>query len=75
MAYFSNGTEGEMYKEQWCERCIHDGHGENACPVWTMHLTYNYDQFENPDVKAILHQLIPRNGIHNEQCSMFVEEK
>lgn len=72
MGYFSNGTEGEMYREKYCERCVHDGHGENNCPVWSLHLLHNYDQNENETLKALLDELIPREGICNQQCRMFI---
>ena len=38
MAYFANGTEGEMYEAKYCRRCI------------------------------------PREGIENLECRMFVEK-
>jgi hypothetical protein len=35
----SNGTEGEMFQEQWCEKCEHDlaarkGGPPYGCLVW-----------------------------------------
>lgn len=68
MGYFSNGTEGEMYKEQWCNRCIHD---DDPCQVWLAHLLKNYDEHDNNE--SILHMLIPRSkdGIGNDKCKMF----
>ena len=74
MAYFSNGTEGELYREQYCDRCVHDGHGENCCEVWGLHLTYNYDRHKNPTLAAVLDTLIPRDGLGNGQCRMFLAE-
>ena len=68
MGYFSNGTEGEIYQEQFCERCIH---GED-CAVLEAHMIYNYDDCNNKE--SILHILIPRDGIHNKQCRMFKEK-
>ena len=32
MGYFSNGTEGMMYEEEYCDKCWHGG--DNACAVW-----------------------------------------
>ena len=68
MGYFSNGTEGEMYQDTYCAKCIH----EKGCPVWGLHLLHNYDECNKPD--SFLHLLIPRSetGLSNEQCSMFV---
>ena len=72
MGYFSNGTEGMAYEEQFCERCIHQGPQEGpGCPVWLLHLLHNYDECNKKD--SFLHVLIPRakSGVGNEQCSMF----
>lgn len=70
MGYFSNGTEGELYQEDYCDRCIH---GQDGCAVWFAHEMYNYDECNNKN--SILHLLIPRSedGLGNEQCRMFVE--
>lgn len=79
MAYFSNGTEGDLYYERWCERCIHQGGcSDPYCPIWELHLIWNYDACEPKtavDVtkKAALEAFIPREGIGNGQCKMFVE--
>jgi hypothetical protein len=69
MGTFSNGTEGEIYREQYCDRCIHG----NDCAVWLAHEIHNYDECNNKD--SILHMLIPlsNDGLGNEQCSMFHE--
>lgn len=71
MAYFSNGTEGMMYEERYCSRCVHNF----DCPVWDAHLLFNYTECNNPE--SILHMLIPRSkdGLSNEQCRMFYEAK
>lgn len=70
MGYFSNGTEGMAYEERWCSRCIHRD-DETGCAVMLAHNLHNYDECNNP--ASILHMLIPRNGIENEQCEMFIE--
>jgi hypothetical protein len=71
MGYFSNGTEGDIYREQYCSRCVHDQN--NDCAVLLAHLLYNYDDCNND--KSILHLLIPRrkDELGNEQCKMFIE--
>jgi len=40
MAYFSNGTEGMDYVDQWCSNCIHDKNDD--CPIWNAHLMFAY---------------------------------
>ena len=71
MGYFSNGTEGMMYEEDFCDRCEH----QDGCAVWFAHSLYNYDECNNE--KSILHLLIPRSkdGLENEQCRMFLEKR
>lgn len=64
MGYFSNGSEGEGYEEQWCSRCLHN----DGCAVWSAHQLHNYEECNKPD--SILHMLIPRD---NGQCRMFVD--
>lgn len=74
MGYFSNGTEGEMYYERYCSRCVHDADPENnPCMVWGAHLIANYEECNKPE--SVLHMLIPRtkNDLGNEQCRMFIE--
>lgn len=73
MGYFSNGSEGDAYEEQYCSRCVHDGgpeYKDGGCAVWLLHLKHNYNECNNKT--SMLHQLIPRDGEgHNEQCRMF----
>jgi len=69
MGYFANGTEGEMYEQQYCSRCIH-AQSENGCTVWFLHMLHNYDECDKPH--SFLHTLIPRGKDYgNEECRMF----
>jgi hypothetical protein len=70
MGYFPNSTEGEMYQEMYCDRCIH---GNGDCAVWLAHELRNYDDCNNP--QSILHMLIPRteDGLENKRCLMFAD--
>ncbi|MCD1645219.1 hypothetical protein [Aurantimonas coralicida] len=70
MGYFSNGTEGMMYEEDFCSKCLHG----DGCPVWDAHMLKNYEECNKPD--SILHMLIPRTegGLGNGQCLMFIDE-
>jgi hypothetical protein len=70
MGYFSNGTEGGMYYEQYCSRCVHNKNED--CPVWDAHLLYSYRDCNDED--SILHMLIPRDGAYNGACRLFVEQ-
>ena len=74
MGYFSNGTEGEIYEAEYCEKCIHYGDEEQGCPIWGAHLCYNYSD-EDTDARNILDMLIPQKEIGNGQCEMFIEKE
>jgi hypothetical protein len=45
----SNGSEGEMFKEQFCYRCKHDDY-DNAvyCPILGASLVYEVDDPQYP---------------------------
>jgi hypothetical protein len=70
MGYFANGTEGEMFEEAWCSRCVHSDYRDGKefgdrdnppCPVWMAHQLYAYqlcNAKEHPG-KVILDILIP----------------
>jgi hypothetical protein len=78
MGYFSNGAEGEMYEEEYCNRCIHgpEQNPDSMCTVWSLHMLLNYELCNAPDNnpgRIALDMLIPRRDIHNEQCTMFHE--
>lgn len=68
MGYFSNGTEGDLYQEQWCMRCRNWGvddlsksSGQPGCPVWDVHLFHSYELCNSKEAgKQILDFLIPR---------------
>jgi hypothetical protein len=70
MGYFSNGTEGDLYEEEYCSKCVH----VDGCAVWTAHMIHNYDECNKPE--SILHLLIPRSkgGSWNDKCAMFFAE-
>lgn len=59
MAYFSNGTEGELYREHYCYKCEHFPRDDESrdCPIWSAHFFYAYSAKD--DAKAILDMLIP----------------
>ena len=72
MAHFSNGTEGMVYEEMYCFRCIHCPDEENGCAVWDAHFLYNGDK----EKQDLLDLLIPmkKDGLQADQCSMFKEK-
>lgn len=72
MGYFSNGTEGMVYEEEYCSKCIHSGNEGNNCPVMLAHILKNYEECNNED--SILNLLIPRDEEgFNKKCLMFIE--
>ena len=70
MGYFSNGTEGALYEESYCENCVHMQ--EFGCPCWEAHQMWNYEYCNDKD--SLLHKMIPR-GDHGEnlQCIFYVK--
>lgn len=79
MGYFSNGTEGEQYESDFCQRCVHRGNDEDGgCIVWLAHILYSYEECNSTsNAKHMLDLLIPRtkDGLGNEQCRMFHLDK
>lgn len=76
MGYFSNGSEGEYYFEEWCDKCAHmpEDPKDGSCPVWDLHLMSNYQECNKKD--SYLHILIPRSKDGgNEKCTMFIERQ
>jgi len=69
MGYFPNGSAGMDYESRYCEECVH----YEGCAVWLAHMIHNYDECNNK--KSILHILIPRDGIHNDKCTMFFRKE
>jgi len=67
VGYFSNGSEGAQYQAEFCENCVHDDHQD--CPIWALHLIYNGNEEMEQNV---LNPLIPRDGIWNAQCKLYV---
>lgn len=71
MGYFSNGSEGDLYRARYCDRCLHGQETDGKlCAVWDAHLLYCYGA--TAQQAAVLDELIPRNGISNGECRMFV---
>lgn len=71
MGYFPNGTSSIDYQERYCVRCVHGQdkeYGPVACPVMWLHFEHNYEDAW----KDMLNELIPREGICNLECKMFV---
>jgi hypothetical protein len=71
MAYFSNGTEGMSYQEEYCDKCIFDK--DQKCPIWFLHLRDNYELCNDPS--SYLNHLIPRRkapDFGNEECFFYM---
>lgn len=66
MGHFSNGTDGEMYQEKYCFRCVHWS-DEFGCPVWFVHELH----VGEADWKPTLDKLIPMEGLFSGKCYTF----
>jgi hypothetical protein len=84
MAYFPNGTSGEIFIEHHCERCVNwrDNGNGHCCPIIDLHLIWNYDQIGEGDgnkrTKAFLEALIPtdqESKVYPAECSMFLQKE
>jgi hypothetical protein len=73
MAYFPNGTAGDVFREHYCDRCKWDK--DQSCPIWAAHLMYNYDECNND--KSILHMLISmtKDGLYADECYFFEHQE
>lgn len=69
MGYFPNSDAGLAYEAQYCDRCVHQKPDNGGCAVWLAHMLFNYG---TADQAEVLNVLIPRDGIVNLQCRMFV---
>ena len=68
MAYFPNGTSGEVFDAQ-CGRCRY---GEGFCPIWHVQHEFNYSACNDKVARGILDALVRDNG----ECAMFkMDEK
>ncbi len=67
MAYFSNGTEGEVFDDQ-CQKCKY---GQRACPIAFAQLSFNYKAVNNKVATDILDMLVRNDGT----CNMWDEFK
>ena len=63
MAYFPNGTAGEVFDSQ-CADCRY---GTSPCPIYLVQSLYNYDACNNEVATKILNDLVKDSG----ECAMF----
>ena len=76
MAYFANGSEGSMFEEQFCSRCVHEKPDDGGCMVWLLHLLWNYDAVgkDADETKHMALDLLMPDGKTATElptCSMF----
>lgn len=73
MAYFPNGTAGDMFEAEWCNRCAHEDE-EKGCPVMLAHILFCYELCNNKEHpgKVMLDMLIPEDC---SSCTMFVRRQ
>jgi hypothetical protein len=63
MAYFPNGTAGEIFNDQ-CHECLHGAADDFLCPVAHIQMIYNYTQLDdgNEDLRAAMCLLVQLDG-------------
>lgn len=45
----SNGTEGHMFRAEFCQRCEHDHDFDNPCPIMMATMVFDTDDAEYPN--------------------------
>ena len=81
MAYFANGTEGMIFEETYCLRCVFYDKEENGCPIWNAHLLFAYGA--EGEAREILDMLIEDieekdsegHGYFSHRCKFFIPKK
>lgn len=73
MGYFPNGSSGDKFREEFCQRCVHENPDDMGCPVWNLH--QDAEWLKVP--REALDVLIPMRagGIHADKCAMFIERE
>ena len=69
MAYFSDATMAEDWRQQWCERCIH---GPEECRLWEASFWLNDEALLQRD--HLLNILMPTEG-GKITCRMFIAKE
>jgi hypothetical protein len=82
MGYFANGTEGMMFEEAFCSRCLHSDYREGKdfgdkdnppCPILMAHLMFAYEECNSTsNAKTMLDMLIRPTENFGNECQMFV---
>lgn len=73
MAYFPNGTAGELFESRECRNCVHQPTDEQGCAVFDTHMLLNYDQTKNEHLRQALSLLIDdENNVLGSMCQMRI---
>ena len=77
MAYFSNGTEAESFKENNCYQCKNWKHDKKTdtwgCPIMDLHLLHSYDLCNSKSLaKEFLDFLIPKRKLDKKTNALIV---
>ena len=78
MAYFSNGTDGQIYQEEFCLKCVNwvnlnDGR-DYGCPIMDAHMVFEIHK--GPQAEVLRH-FIPDSTFNDDhalchsECIMF----
>lgn len=75
MAYFSNGSEGEILDSQ-CAECLH-ADPDVGCPIFLIQMNFNYDQLSKGQekLKEAMEILIDKNGICQMKPLIFNKDR
>ena len=83
MGYFPNGSAGDRYQAQYCDRCINwretsPGSGNWGCPIMDLHTEWNYEQhdiglIERAKKHALDNFIERKKDTFCDKCKMFIE--
>lgn len=71
MAYFPNGTAGQILDDQ-CDGCLHGVSDGIMCPVAYIQINFNYKQLDkgNESLRAVMNKLINEAGVCQMKAAM-----
>lgn len=70
MAYFSNGSEGEVLHAQ-CAECPIGSNQDAHCPILAVQMEYNYEQIDSQGKRTKMSELMNMLVNDDGECQML----
>lgn len=68
MGHFPSAEDLQEFEARYCARCVHGTIPAGGCPVWAVHLIFNY----HDEARPLLDVFIPYDERGNAACRMFL---